>query len=414
MTRGVRELSVGVIGCGTAGSAAAVFLARQGHHVVVYERVAEPRPVGAGIVLQPTGLAVLERLGIKREILARGARIDRLTCVTDRKRTLFDLEYRELDDKYYGVGLHRGVLFQSLFNEVGDSGAELRLGVNVVDLARAPHRTLAGRALARRHYVVDDAGVRHGPHDLVVVADGARSSLRDDTDRTQSVEAYPWGALWFVGEDKERRFRRVLSQYVRSNRTMLGFLPTGTGPAGITPLVSLYWSVRVDAVERLLGEGLSKWREEVLDLCPDAEDLMFQVRGPESLVFSAYHDVVMNRWSTRDVVYLGDAAHATSPQLGQGANLALVDAMVLADTLEKHDDLALALEAYSRKRASHLGFYQVATRLLTPFFQGDEPAYGAVRDLVMPVMNRIGPARRLMTLSMCGLSEGFSGRTLRL
>lgn len=91
MTRGVRELSVGVIGCGTAGSAAAVFLARQGHHVVVYERVAEPRPVGAGIVLQPTGLAVLERLGIKREILARGARIDRLTCVTDRKRTLFEI-----------------------------------------------------------------------------------------------------------------------------------------------------------------------------------------------------------------------------------------------------------------------------------------------------------------------------------
>jgi hypothetical protein len=50
---------------------------------------------------------------------------------------------------------------------------------------------------------------------------------------------------------------------------------------------------------------------------------------------------------------------------------------------------------------------------LTPFFQGDEPAYGAVRDVLMPVMNRIGPARRLMTLSMCGLASGFTGRTLR-
>ncbi len=62
MTPG-RPLSVGVIGCGTAGSAAALFLARAGHAVTLYERVAVPGPAGAGIVLQPSGMAALAALG---------------------------------------------------------------------------------------------------------------------------------------------------------------------------------------------------------------------------------------------------------------------------------------------------------------------------------------------------------------
>jgi 2-polyprenyl-6-methoxyphenol hydroxylase-like FAD-dependent oxidoreductase len=115
------------------------------------------------------------------------------------------------------------------------------------------------------------------------------------------------------------------------------------------------------------------------------------------------------------VVYLGDAAHATSPQLGQGCNLALWDAMVLADVLASEErDLAAALDRYSRARADHLAFYQLATRLLTPFFQGDEPLLGALRDVAMPLMTRVPIANRIMTLSMLGVIDGFAGRTLEV
>ena len=70
--------TVGVVGCGTAGAAAALLLARGGCEVTVLERVAEPKPVGAGIMTQPTGQMVLARLGILDTILERGTRIDRL------------------------------------------------------------------------------------------------------------------------------------------------------------------------------------------------------------------------------------------------------------------------------------------------------------------------------------------------
>ncbi len=413
------ELDVGIVGCGTAGSAAAVFLARAGHRVTVYERVPNPTPVGAGITLQPTGIHVLDKLGLRRDVLSRGARIDRVHCVTSTNRTLIDLRYKALGEKRFGVGVHRGVVFQSLLHAVKQSGVTLRMGVTAEALVRAEVPVLVGqggtsRRGPRRYHVVDSEGRRHGPHELLVVCDGARSQLRDDTDLKKSITPYPWGALWFVAEDRSSDFSRVLYQVVHKNQKMLGLLPTGTGPTGITPLVSLFWSLRQDRLAEWRERGLDAWKKEVLDLVPHAESLVFQIREPEEILFSGYHDVVMERWNTRSVVYLGDAAHAMSPQLGQGCNLALWDAMTLADCLAEGTDLPSALDAYSRARKDHLAFYQLATRWLTPFFQGDQPAFGSLRDLAMPLLTRTATTNRIMTLSMAGLIEGFSGKTLKL
>ena len=87
---------IAVIGAGTAGAAAAVLLARGGHAVTVLERVADPQPVGAGITLQPTGQAVLAAMGLLSQVLAHGARLERLVCRTRSGRTLVDLPYAAL------------------------------------------------------------------------------------------------------------------------------------------------------------------------------------------------------------------------------------------------------------------------------------------------------------------------------
>ena len=60
----MKPLEIGIIGAGTAGSAAALFLSRDGHKVTLFERVSEPRAIGAGIVLQPSGMSVLAALGL--------------------------------------------------------------------------------------------------------------------------------------------------------------------------------------------------------------------------------------------------------------------------------------------------------------------------------------------------------------
>lgn len=404
----MRSLDVAVIGCGTAGPAAAIFLARQGHRVTVYERVAELGPVGAGITLQPTGLAVLERLGLAAPILARGARIDRLSCVDARGRTVVDLRYATLDERLFGVGLHRGVLFESLYEAVrAEPGVTVRIGVDCVNLT--PRRRGHGRSIVTR------AGERLGAHDLVVVADGARSSFRDDTALRKRVRRYPWGALWFVHEDDELGGGSTLLQSVDGTRTLVGLLPTGRLTEAGRPMVSLFFSIAERELAAWRERPIDRWKAAVRRVCPRAEPVLDAVTDAGDLLFSAYHDVVMDRWATRDVVYLGDAAHATSPQLGQGANLALYDAMVLADAIASEPSvLACALDAYCRARRDHLAYYQWATRWLTPFFQSDHTWLGPLRDVAMPLATLVPPARWLMTASMAGIVSGFTGRHLPL
>jgi 2-polyprenyl-6-methoxyphenol hydroxylase-like FAD-dependent oxidoreductase len=194
-------------------------------------------------------------------------------------------------------------------------------------------------------------------------------------------------------------------------------LPTGLGPRslGEAELVSLFWSLRCDRLQTWRDKGLDAWKSEVRSLCPETESVLDQIHDPEQVLMATYHDVVMHRWSTRNVVYLGDAAHATSPQLGQGANLALWDAMTLAESLAEVDrDLAHALDRYSRTRRDHLAFYQVATRWLTPFFQGDSALFATLRDTFMPLCVKIPFTKKLMTTSMIGVMNGFGGNTLAL
>ncbi len=421
----MRGLDVGIIGSGTAGSAAALFLARAGHRVTLYERVSSPGPVGAGITLQPTGLHVLTRLGLYMQVVSRGARIDRLLCETkDTRVPLADLTYETVGEGLFGLGLHRGVLFEALFGSAErERNITIETGVEIVDLERA--EPASTRAPSRWSWLVDVARERHGPHELVIVADGARSQLRDDTSTSKRIERYPWGALWFVGRDTKEPtdpMAHTLHQVVDGNQRFLGLLPTGLPPSSRgtsqTPtqkLVSLFWSIRGDRLNAWRERGLDAWKKEVAELAKVAEPVLDQIHDESQVLYAAYHDIVMHRWHTRNVVYLGDAAHATSPQLGQGCNLALWDAMELHDCIEEEPrDLAAALARYSRRREEHLAFYQTATRWLTPFFQGDDVMLGHLRDVAMPLMGKISVFKRLMTLSMLGVMDGFLGRTLTL
>jgi 2-polyprenyl-6-methoxyphenol hydroxylase-like FAD-dependent oxidoreductase len=374
-------------------------LARAGHEVRVYERVAVPGPVGAGIVLQPTGMAVLERLGLCDAVVARGAPLQGLTVRTPTGRRVVDLDYDMLAPDLYGLGLHRGALFQAMSRALFHSGARLETGVDARRIDR----------VGQDAWLVDAEGARHGPHDFVIVADGARSLVAEQFFPGRRQAAYPWGALWFVATDEGNVFKHRLQQVVRGAERMIGLLPTGAGPnlpgAGERQLVSLYYSVRGDRVAQL-RKDFSEWKREVLELMPETAPVLEQIQDESQLLYTSYQDVRLWPWHRDNVVAIGDAAHAMSPQLGQGANLALWDAMILAECIEGADTLAEALATYSQRRRTHLAWFQWATRFLTPFFQGDSRLLGSLRDAFMPLLSRIAPFQRLMIASMVGNTSG--------
>lgn len=119
-------LRIAIAGCGTAGPAAAVLLKRQGHEVVLFERAKECKAVGAGFLLQPSGMTVLKELGILDHVLARAARVDRLHVLDRGGRTLLDLRYAEIGQESFGAGLHRPVLLHHLIQAMREATVEAR------------------------------------------------------------------------------------------------------------------------------------------------------------------------------------------------------------------------------------------------------------------------------------------------
>lgn len=398
------KLDIGIVGAGFAGASAALFLAERGHAVTLYEEAARPQPVGAGILMQPSGLAVLADLGLLPRALERGSRVDSLVCRTPQGRPVLALSYRDLESGWFGLGMHRGALFELLHGELSPRGVELVTAASV----RGSRLTRSGI----RPLLAD--GTELSEHQLLVVADGARSALRRALPEAR-VSPYPWGALWFVGQDPQGTFAGSLQQVADGTTTLLGFLPCGLGPrrAGEVPLVSLFWSVPVTELGRP-DFDLRRWKDVVLELEPRAESLLEQIQDARQLLPASYFDVVLPRFHAERSAFIGDAAHATSPQLGQGTNLALEDARILAACVSAGRDLAQGLERFSALRRSHVRYYQRASRALTPFFQSDSQLLAAPRDLLLGQLCRFPPTARLMLATLAGVQTGFLGQTLPL
>ncbi|MBI1385918.1 MAG: NAD(P)-binding protein [Rhizobiales bacterium] len=415
-------LRIAVIGAGTAGLAAACGLADAGFEVEVIERFAEPRPLGAGLLLQPTGLAALEAIGAREEIEAAGCRVEHIAGQTLAGRTIFDVGYDAIGTGSYGLGIHRGALFAGLYGAVQRRGIPIRGGTRVVDIARELPRNAADDA-SRNHAPLRPVGAQGpldgAPFDLVVDASGLRSQLRERFARIALLEPYPYGAVWgIVRDDGVWCERRTLAQRYVEAHTMIGVLPVGRQPDSEGSHIAFFWSLPRRDFAAFTSANFARWQDQVEQLWPEAGALVGRLSGPHTLTTASYDDVVLaSPLGPPGVVFIGDAAHATSPQLGQGANLGLIDAVVLATSLASASRenrgaptagvVADGIARYARKRRNHVRFYQWASRLLTPFFQSDARALARVRDLTFAPMARVPFLRRQMAWTLAGMKTGL-------
>lgn len=390
---------VAVVGCGVGGMAAAAMLADAGHEVTLYERFASPRPLGAGLLLQPTGLKVLQRLGIEEKALALGARIDGIDGRTARGRPVLRLAYGDLDPRLYGLGIHRGTLFGLLLERVKRTSATLRTSAEVADVQ-------PDGAQAVLHFANGAAPVAA---DLVLVADGAHSALRGQLGIRHRAPLYPWGCLWVTLPDPQRRFSGRLYQRFRDSRVMIGVLPVGhrhDEPDG-PPCITVFWSLPARHIEAARMAGVAPLKADILCHWPELAEPLQHLRDPEQVTGATYRHVAMPRWSIGRVAFFGDAAHGTSPQLGQGANLALLDAATLATALASTPDIASALALAEQARRGPAGFYRQASHLLTPFYQSRLVPLGWLRDLAFGPLCALPPTRDMMLSTLAGLRRGW-------
>lgn len=384
------RLRIAIVGYGTAGQAAAIFLHAQGHSLHVFEQAESLGPIGAGFLLQPTGLDVLARLGLHEQLLEKGQRIDRLYGCSLHGRSVMDMRYHDHAPGCFGLGLSRGSLF-SVLHEAYAGAEQVSVGVRMDCVA------------ADGCHLVDNVGRTHGPFDLIIAADGAHSRLRHIAPKQVRRESmYPWGALWCLLPADNWPHATELRQRYAGTREMIGLLPVGQRVGHAGRWLTFYFSLPGNQVDTFDAEGFDRMRERVASLWPEAHELLAKISSPQQINRARYRDVVMRKPVEGKVVFLGDAAHAMSPQLGQGVNMALLDAQALADAIADSSSVEDALQRYPHRRRSHLAVYQRLSRWLTPLFQSEHDALAVMRDYAFGPLGRLPLARGQMLKILTG------------
>jgi 2-polyprenyl-6-methoxyphenol hydroxylase-like FAD-dependent oxidoreductase len=316
-----------VVGGGIAGLSAAIGLRRSGHEVVVLERAPRIDPIGAGLTLFANAVSALDRLGLRDAVAAQGAPARRSAILTSEGRELAQVPRDLLEGT---IAIHRA----DLQRELAAAAGEVRLGAEITAVEQHDGGVVARGA---------DGSEERG--DLLVGADGlgsaTRSAIADVRPRYAGYTAWRGvspvpvepGRLtesWGVGE----RFGLV---DIGRGRTY--WFATKNAPEG-----------EPDEPEGKRAEVLrrfSAWHEPIAAIARSAAEGAI-------LRNDVYYLEPLPRWSEGRVVLVGDAAHATTPGVGQGAAQAIEDAVVLADRLAPSGDLATALgeyEAIRRPRA---------------------------------------------------------------
>ncbi|OHT21310.1 FAD-dependent oxidoreductase [Edaphosphingomonas haloaromaticamans] len=386
-------IDIAVAGCGPAGLAAALLLRRDGHRVTLFDRFEAPRPIGSGLMIQPTGLAVLERMGLADAAIQNGARIDRLTGQAGpRGSIVLDVHYAALGRKAaFGIGIHRARLFALLHDAVTAAGIPIATG-----------RTIAGSDLgtAGRRRLRFSGGDAAGPFDLVVDALGTRTPLAPPTGR-----ALAYGALWASLDwpDAPDFDETALEQRYRRASMMVGVLPIGTPPDARRAQAAFFWSLRADRLEAWRDAGLDAWKAEVLALWPACARLLDQIVDPDQLTFAHYAHRTLRHPAEPALIHIGDAWHSASPQLGQGANMALLDAWALAKGLRETADVAEGIARAVERRRRHVHLYQRLTALFTPVYQSDSHMLPFIRDRLVGPLSRLWPATWIQAAMVSGL-----------
>ena len=379
------SLSVGIVGAGTAGLAAAIALARAGHRVTVFEKHAAMLPLGAGVLIQPQGVAALDMLGVGNAFHGASVPVTGLLGTCHRNWTLVDIHYDDLSAR----GVSRQALSQVLLDAALSLGVEIRFG-------SPADRIQSDGPTASVH-----VGSTVCAFDLVVVADGAASTLPAQAGLAMSSNIYEWGALWAMFDVAHWPNEALLEQRYHGTRKMFGLMPTAWVDGKLR--LSMFWSLRCRDHAEWRARPLEDWKAELLALWPGSAPVVNQIVSHDQFAFATYRHARARRLANGPVCVIGDAAHSMSPQLGLGTTLAVQDALALADAVGERGAIAGAA-MYSSRRLSVVRNYQWLSKALTPCFQAE--GRGLWRDVLFAAGVKIPGIKSLMVRSIAAPASG--------
>jgi len=317
---------IAIIGGGIGGLTTALTLKQLGHPVSVYESASEIKPVGAGIVLANNAMQVFRKMGIQPQIEAAGNRVSSMNITDERFSTISALDLTRFEGKYgvYNVAIHRGELQKILAEELGFES--IKLSKRLLRIERSEDFAL--------HF--DDTTTERCQ--FLVGADGINSVVRTELFTPSEIRDTGqacWRGICEMELPLDDR-HGAIEAWGKGRRF---------GYVQIAP-DKVYWYAVVS--EHLVGqENLSElfksFHPQILNI--------LESTPPDTIFFSQLKDLKpISKWQDKTVCLIGDAAHATTPNMGQGACQAIEDAYTIGQLLRKETPMEEAFSQYEKLR----------------------------------------------------------------
>ncbi|MFC5290105.1 FAD-dependent monooxygenase [Actinokineospora guangxiensis] len=371
----VEQRKAVVIGGGIGGLAAACGLRAAGWEPVVYERSPELREVGAGLSVAPNAARALDWLGLG-ESLRAAAQPQGIGVKSRSGRWMVRLRETDLVGRYGApmYAMHRAELHGLLVEAVGSDG--VRCGHRAVGIDNHPDGATVRFETA--------SGPTEVAADLVIAADGVHS-------RTRSALFPDHGGATYAGYVCWRGIAPAGAVTPRNHPMWTDTWGRG-GRFGAAPLTGgrVFWYASAGGAEGSMAQvGLSDLRERFAGW-HDPIGALLDASDPATLLRNDiyYLGDPLPEFAVGRVGLLGDAAHAVTPDIGQGACLAVEDAVVLAQSLARHSDPGAALRAYDRARRPRTQKLAALSGRSARVQQTGHPVAAALRDLAVRLTPR--------------------------
>lgn len=325
-----------IVGGGIAGLALGIALRQAGRDVELVELNSAWNVYGAGIILQANALRALRQIGLADACIAAGFPYAVSLHHEENGQAQAARHKPSLSDE--GLPASCGILRPALHNLLRDAalaaGVQVRLGITVADIR--------DESDAAQVSFTDGSQSRYS---VVVGADGIRSHVRALRFPDAMPPRFTGQGCWRFTLPRSAEVSSAVMYHGRQAR-LAGLVPVSPDQMYLLLLSEEPGNPRMADAE--LPDLLRDRLQHFGGLIPAA---MAHMPGPEGIVYRPLEtQLVAAPWHRGRVVLAGDAAHATTPHMAQGASMALEDAVVLADSLDDADSLESALQSYSLRR----------------------------------------------------------------